>query len=169
MGTNSDPVEVTAASLQGVWIHDPDDPEGSIRQYLYSNSAAVESRSITGAQLSFAGRAFPVFEFGDLQQRTVALSLVIPGGVDWEAQRRALEDLLTSRRSWVYRDNRGRLTFGAVMAVSETDDPRGTVVDLTLTATEFDESVPTGSNVLTLETLQQQLDGAAGGAAGGGS
>jgi hypothetical protein len=159
MGTNSDPVEVTAPKLQGVWIHDPQDPQGTIRQYAYVNSSSVEARSLTGAALSFAGRAFPVFEFGDLQQRTQQLSLVIPGGAQWEAQRASLEALLTSKRSWVYRDNRGRLIFGAVMAITETDDPRGTIVDLQLTATEFDESVATGSNVLTLETLLAESGG----------
>jgi hypothetical protein len=162
MGTLSDPVEVVAPRLQGVWIHDPQDPQGTIRQYAFINSQATEARSLTGAALSFAGRAFPVFEFGDLQQRTAQLSLMVPVGTEWGAQLASLEDLLLSKRSWVYRDNRGRLLFGAVMSVSITDDPRGTVVDLTLTATEFDESVATGSNVVTLETLQAELGGVTG-------
>lgn len=138
--TESAVTDFTAPVLQGVWIHDTDDPEGTIRQYLYSERGRKHARIVATTALSFAGRELPVFYRGENQTRDVGVTLQVPFGTNYADDMDALEALNLSDKQHVYRDGRGRLIFGNI-AVTDTDVEVGSAVELQISASEFEEEI----------------------------
>ena len=142
MALESAHVDVTAPTLTAVWIHDPEDPEATVRQFAYGASGRRDEVSVVGAGLYFVGRTLPMFDFGEHEGRSVSLTLIVPYGDDWSEKIDWLETTLArSRKAWVYRDDRGRLIYGVVLGISLSDEPFGTSVSLTIEATHYDEEV----------------------------
>lgn len=151
MALESEPVVVTAPTLTVVWIHDPTDPEATVRAFRWNGGGRSEDHQVTGQAIVLAGRTYPVYEFAQRAQRAVNIPLLLldvdsrlpdvggwgddhAGDVDY------LTALLESRKAWVYRDDRGRLLYGVAFGLPWSDQPFGSSVELTLNATDFDEA-----------------------------
>jgi hypothetical protein len=135
--TYSDPVTVVAPTFLGVYIHDPVDPVGSLTPFLYSASLSVESVAGNANLLVFAGREFPVAEFGENTSRTVEVSVTIPFDEDWQAAVQDAAAYATFRGTLTFRDGRGRVVYGVVQSVKLTDRNEGTVVTFTVTQVDY--------------------------------
>jgi hypothetical protein len=138
--TESAVTEFTAPVLQGVWIHDVDDPEGTIRQFRYTERGRRHNHQVATNVLQFAGRTYSVYAYGENETRDVTMSMQVPYGTTYEDDMDALAALNTSRKQHVYRDGRGRIVFGNI-TVSDIDTDFGSSVDVTVSAAEFDEEV----------------------------
>src|SRR5690606_40024069 len=73
--SESDVETTNALQLEGVWIHDPDDPEGTIHQFRFGRNNKSSSIDIGGKEQVFAGRRFPVYDFGEHQKDSVTVSV----------------------------------------------------------------------------------------------
>lgn len=128
-------------ALQGVWIHDPLDPQETVEQYLYGGAARTARISPAQAGTRYAGRMYPVFDYGEFQDDDLQVSIVVPHGETWATEVADLEAFAQSRRTLCVRDNRGRLLFGTITGFTENDRRDGTAFGFTVVRTEFDESV----------------------------
>jgi hypothetical protein len=141
MPVDSDIVSVTAPVLSAVWIHDPDDPEGTIIHYLYHESRSDAMQvDVTGTY--FAGRKYPVYDFSEHSARELSLPLVIPFAEDtWDTKTEYLQALLEARKAFIYRDKRARLIYGVTAGLDWGDIPVGSTVALKIQAADFDEEI----------------------------
>lgn len=133
--SESAPVTVTLA-LKGVWLHDPDDPEGTARNFPYGSAKRRAQKDGSVELTQFAGREYPVADIGPYRTQSVAVSVDVPHGPEWNArinEVRALPDLL---KPVTYRDNRGRNFCGILSGVSEQDERWGSAVSFTMTRVE---------------------------------
>ncbi len=128
-------------TLEGVWIHDPLDPVGTVEQYLYGRAARSTEVDVASSSLAYAGRAFPVFEYGEHQSDQFNLTIAVPNDENWAATLATLVDFAGSRRTLCVRDNRRRRVFGALSGYRETDEEWGTSVSMVFTRADYDESV----------------------------
>lgn len=136
-GTDSLTATITGPNLQGVYLHDPDDAIGTIRQFFYAPSGKSEDRSITSDMLMFAGRARPVAEFGENQSDRVSVEFLIPFDTDWSTNVTNARNIYKAFKTYVYRDNRGRSWYGVLRSISFGDVDTGTKVSFTFERTDF--------------------------------
>lgn len=136
--TDSAPVE-GGLTLAGVWLHDPEDPEGTARQFLYGRSRRTAAVSPQHTLAHYAGRRYPVADFGDLQTDSFAVTVEVPDGSTAAADLAALDEFATSRRTLVYRDNRGRLAFGTMSGYGVADQDWGSLVSWSWLRVDYDE------------------------------
>jgi hypothetical protein len=122
--------------LCGVWLHDPLDPAGTARQYPYGKSSRSTAVDTANREMVYAGRVFPVYEFGESQGTVYTVRGVIPHGATWVADCEAMEWFATARRTLVFRDNRGRSIYCAVTGYRADDADEGTVFSFTATAVD---------------------------------
>lgn len=129
--TDSEPTSGGPLALLGVLIHDPDDPADTIRQYLYGR--ASRSTDVEVAQVSsvYAGRRYPVTDFGEHQQDLYSIQIDVPHGQDWRTDLDDLRAFMELRKALVLRDNRGRSMTGTMSRYREDDQPWGTQVGFT--------------------------------------
>ncbi|MEU5448652.1 hypothetical protein [Streptomyces californicus] len=139
--TDSDQQTVLAPELQGVWMHDPTDPEGTIFQYLYGGASNAESVGVSSTALRFAGRKYPVFDFGDPQSGSYDLAITVPFSDTWYDEIAALRALPVSRTTMCFRDARARVFFGVVLEVKFADKMHGTQVSFTVQRNDYSEEV----------------------------
>lgn len=139
--TDSVVASATAPFLQGVWVHDPTDPDGTARNYRYGGSVNVQTDSVAVTERRFVGRSYPVYEFGDPQTQQVDVSVVVPFDTDWADSVGALSALPIGRRTYCYRDGRARVVFGTTATVKQTDLDEGTAVGLSVSKVDFSEAV----------------------------
>lgn len=126
--SDSEIVEGGELILLGVWIHDPEDAEGTSTQYLYGKSARSTSIDVLGVQQVYAGRRYPVYEYGEHQLDKFSVTMQIPHGPTWSADVRSIRDFSESKRTLHFRDNRGRSSFGVMDSYQEADQDWGTQV-----------------------------------------
>lgn len=131
----------TSLSLLGVWIHDPLDAEGTVRNYLYGRSSRSTSIEVEAASLVYAGRTYQVTEYGEHQRDEYSVSIDVPHGETWASDLADLEAFAEARRTLCFRDNRGRQMFGTLSGYGESDEDGGTAVRLTFSRVDYDESV----------------------------
>jgi len=142
MSTYTDSLTAEASlTLQGVWIHDPQDPEGTIQQYLYGKASKSSSIDTMQNGLIFTGRQFPVFEYGEHQEDQYDVTIHVPFDTSWMDSVQSLQDFAESRTTVCFRDNRGRRMFGSIFGYKEDDTDAGTNVSFTLSRADYDESV----------------------------
>lgn len=109
--------------------------------YLY-HEQRQETMAVEVEPATYAGRRYPVFNFGEHSLRQLALPMAIPfADDDWEAKTGYLEALLEARKAFIYRDKRGRLIYGVTDSLDWSDIPIGTAVALKIQAAEFDEEI----------------------------
>lgn len=128
-------------TLTGVWIHDPDDAEDSVRNYLYGRSSRTSSIAPVQVARHYAGRTYPVVDFGEYEDEELQLVIVVPTGADWAAQVGELEDFARAQRVLCLRDNRGRRLFGTIQGYQESDADEGTRVSFTFRRVHYSEAV----------------------------
>lgn len=117
----------------GLWVHDPIDAEGTIRQHLYGAAQRSAAVGVEHVGTHYAGREFPVFDFGEQRAETFDVRIDVPHGDAWRADMGALKELAEARRVVTVRDARGRSITGAMAGYSEQDMPWGTAVSFTVT------------------------------------
>lgn len=126
--TDSSTVVSDALTLEGVWIHDPLDAEGTIKQYRFGKSSRSASINTMGVQQVFAGRQFPVYEYGEHQDDVFSVTVNLPHGTSWYQDTLDMQGFAESKRTLYFRDNRGRSAFGVMRDYSESDQAWGTSV-----------------------------------------
>lgn len=119
--TFSDELLVTAPTLLGVWIHDPDDPAGTEKNFLYGGIGRGSSVSVEYETLTFAGRVHPVAEFGEHENWNAEFTLNVPYGAEWRNDVNAVIALARSRKTMLYRDGRGRRIYGVIPSAALKD------------------------------------------------
>jgi len=138
--SDSAPV-VGQLDLIGVWLHDPEDPVGTIQNYPYGSASRERSVDAMGAGTYYAGRTSPVVDYPEHEEEAVAFSVQIPHGATWRADVERARALASAKRTMLFRDNRGRLIPGVLSGYRETDQAWGTAVSFTVT--RVDVQVPT--------------------------
>lgn len=142
MSGYSDSAEITAGlDLQGVWIHDPLDPEGTSTQFLYGRSSRSDQVDALGSSQFYAGRQFPVTDYGEHEQDTWSVTLVVPHGPDWGTQISVIRDFAQAKRTLCVRDNRGRVYFGTISGFGRDDQHIGTTVSFDVQRVDYDQDV----------------------------
>lgn len=106
----SDSVTMTAELdlYPGVWLHDPLDPVGTLWRFEYGRSQRSSTVDVLGQGTLYAGREFPVVDFGEHTAEKASVVIDIPNGVDASADLAALDDFVRGKRTLYFRDNRGR-------------------------------------------------------------
>lgn len=134
-GTFSDPV-VASGALDGVWLHDPDDPEGTAFNFRFGRGRRTGAVEVEAVDLQYAGRTFPVTDFGPYESERVAVEAVIPNGPDYAATRARLQEFVRARKPLFYRDNRGRAMLVRLSAAQDRDEDYGTSASFTVSRVE---------------------------------
>lgn len=135
--TDSEPA-TASLPLRGVWIHDPAHAEDSIASFPYGANARDTTLDPMGAGAFFAGRTYPVVDYGEHEDETVGCTVDVPHGPTYRADLLALEEFAKSKRALWFRDNRGRAIFGTMSGYKETDQPWGSAVSFTMTRSHRD-------------------------------
>jgi hypothetical protein len=130
--TLSDPV-FTTLPLQGVWIHDPDDPEGTLRSFVFGANQRGDSYDPMGSGTYYVGREDPVVDFGDPSSLTVDMTIDVPHGPDYTANVILLREFAKMKKSLWFRDNRSRAIYGWMSSFKVTDAAFGSVISFTVT------------------------------------
>lgn len=130
--TDSDPYEVTLP-IRGVWIHDPDDPEGTLRQFTFGANQRGDSFDAMQSGTYFVGREDPVFDFGDPSSFSVDVAVDVPHGPDYIETLSALRTYAETKKALFYRDNRARAVFGTMSGFKVSDQAWGSTVSFTFT------------------------------------
>lgn len=130
--TDSDPA-TASITFSGVWMSDPLDPEDTVRQFLYGSAARSRSLAVQQTPLRFVGRQYPIVDYGEMLDDSLAVQIDVPHGPDWSADLAALRDFATAGRITTVRDNRGRSLTGALTGFTETDTEWGSQVGFTVT------------------------------------
>lgn len=120
-------------SFLGLWIHDPLDPEGTVRQLLYGQAARSLQHGTIHVGVQYAGRSYPVFDYGEQKTTAFAVQIDVPHGADWRTELDALAVFADQERNVVVRDSRGRSVTGAMAGYNENDQTWGTQVSFTVT------------------------------------
>lgn len=134
-------VVTTTLPLHGVWLHDPQDPQGSARQYSYGANSRETGLEVEQEGSQYAGRTYPLVDYGEGEALAVGVSLDIPHGPGYQAALRELEDTARLRRTLHLRDNRGRTIRGTLSGFKHSDQGWGSVVSFTITATDVVDTV----------------------------
>lgn len=137
-GTHTDSgVNQAVLVLSGVWVHDPDDPVGTIQHFIYDGMGSGETNEQQVELLRFAGREKPVPRFGDSISFGVTQTLQLPNDLN---DRQRLKSLFV-KKVLCYRDTFGRKLFGVLASLPVTDDLTLSSAEISLTATDHSEAV----------------------------
>lgn len=128
--TDSAPV-AGSVTLEGVWIHDPADPEGTARNFRFGKAARDASLEVAAQESVYAGREYPVVDFGPFTSYQVGVRVDVPFGGSWASDIAALQSFATARRVLSYRDNRGRVFPAQLSSYREQDTDTGSQVTMT--------------------------------------
>ncbi|HEY3689653.1 MAG TPA: hypothetical protein VGL46_05045 [Pseudonocardiaceae bacterium] len=131
-------VQTAGIAFQGVWIHDPADPIDTVRQFVYGKATRSATIALETQGHNYAGRVYPVYDYGDYQNDQFPVSLDVPFGATWAADIAALQTFAEYRQTLVIRDNRGRVLYGVMTAYSEKDEEWGTTVSFTFIRVDQD-------------------------------
>jgi hypothetical protein len=133
--TDSDPAEVTL-SLAGVWLHDPLDEEGTAANFPYGpgRESSVEA---AGVGTLYAGRVFPVYDYGEHEEESVSASIQVPHGDTYASDLIALDGFARAKRVLWYRDNRGRSFAAAITSHKVSDQRWGALVALSVARHDY--------------------------------
>jgi hypothetical protein len=127
-----DSAEVTATlTLLGAWLHDPLDAEGTAVNYLYGGATRDTSIDAAGAGTLYAGRAYPVMDYGEHEEQTVGVTIHVPFGATHASE---IDDLIAwarAKRTLWLRDGRGRTLAGTMSAFKVADAKWGSAVTFT--------------------------------------
>lgn len=132
-------VQAPVLKLTGAWIHDPADPANTIRQFRVAADRS-ENWEPVAETFQFAGRKFPVAEFGEqTDQRVKTAIIVLPDSL---ADLYALRRLADLRTVLCYRDSAGRRIFGVLGPLNIRDERHGGyTVEIEIQAVDYDEAV----------------------------
>lgn len=124
--------------LRGSWIHDPDDPPNTIRQFRYNDRGGDETYQTEVVHHTFAGRPLPVAEFGEAINQQIAVQLTVD---EANGDMEALQNILKSTKVFCYRDSYGRKIYFAPSGYTNARRFWGGVIPLTLRSVEYRETL----------------------------
>lgn len=130
--TDSDPV-TTDIRLRGVWIHDPDDPEGTLRQFAYGANQRGDSFDAMQSGTYYVGKEDPVFDYGDASGSSAEITIDVYHGADYTDNMITLRQYAAMKKSLWLRDNRSRAVFGSMSNFKTSDQAWGSSVSFTFT------------------------------------
>lgn len=137
----SETATATAPALVGVWVHDPTDAGGTLRNFLFAEGRE-ETVEPAEAELELVGRENAVIEYGTVTRVGLQLTVFVPFGDDWQAGVHWWKGAVLNRRTIIYRDNRGRLLYCAIRGgLSIADGRAGTALAVTLRRVDYDAEV----------------------------
>ncbi len=119
--------------IRGVWIHDPTNPEGTARNFIYGENSKTNTYDPMGAGSYFSGRSAPVFDYGDPEGETIDVMIEIPYGPTHAADLELLFLFARNRRPVWFRDMRGRAMFGTIGSIKNQDQAWGAQVSFIVT------------------------------------
>lgn len=125
--SESAPVE-GSVSFSGVWVHDPDDPEGTITRYPYGNASGGFTLSVQQESRHYAGRVFPVTDYGEFQDDVLSVGIDIMNDDPYypnSGDVQSIYDFATLRRTVTVRDGSGRIATGAIETWGESSGGPG--------------------------------------------
>lgn len=102
---------------------------------------AKDSKTRDSTPLQFAGRQYPVYDFGSGQTETIDRATTLTYSDDDMLRLSRLREMSQSQQTWVYRDKRGRKMFCVMTKYTETDIPYGFSVAFSLSRVDFNEAV----------------------------
>lgn len=138
--TDSDP-QTSSVALEGVWLNDPEDAEASASNFIYGKAARSFSHAHQSDAIHYAGRMYPVVDYGEQVDDTYDVALQVPHGTDWVTKLEELTSFTALHRTILFRDNRGRVVYGVLSGYAETDTEWGTQVGFQMHRVDFDEEV----------------------------
>lgn len=127
--SDSPRVENDPLILEGVWLHDPDRPQSTVKQYRFGRDVRSSSRDIGGTSLVFAGRRFPVVEYGEHQDDIISIRVDVAHGETYQAELESLQEFAELKKTLVFRDNRSRVMFGTMSGFADNDQATGSEVN----------------------------------------
>lgn len=131
---------ITAPTLAGIWLHSVADPAGTEVAYPYQASNRAETLTVQAYPLQFIGRTFAVVEYGEQEAQSMKLGLMVPWSDSHDGDVAQVRSYARGRATLVYRDNRGRLAFGAIPGdVAISDERDGSVVAFEFFRTDYVE------------------------------
>jgi hypothetical protein len=138
-GTSSDSAVASASiTLSGVWLHDPLNPAGTVRNFRLQERNRTVQTNYAQTMMQFEGRQLPVADIaGQMTQQVQVTISCTSGSGDLDA----LYSLIGRQTTLLYRDQRGRRIFGVVSAIPETEEWWGASVQLTIQAVSYSEVV----------------------------
>lgn len=128
----------TELALQGVWMHDPTDDANTVHQFLYGKDGRATALDTVGTTQQFAGRTFPVVDFGEHEEEDITVSVDIPHGPDHYTEEAALRAFMELKRTLVFRDNRGRAIYGTMSGYNQADQAWGVTVGFKMSRVSYD-------------------------------
>lgn len=137
--SDSIPVYSDPALFAGLWLHYPDDPQGSSTQFLIGRDLRSYNINVGGRQMTLAGREFPVSEFGEHRNDQFSVQVIIPHGPTYYSDREALREFSVSKRTVVARDNRGVVIFGTIGELDEDHRSEGSGFSFDVTRVHREE------------------------------
>lgn len=142
IGVSESAVLTATLALMGVWLHLPQDPAGTAINLLYGANQRGDTITSYAELTHYAGREDPVADFAHYQDRVFNAVVDIPYGNDYHTQLDALDAMITSKQTMVYRDNRRRNAFGTVLGgLTKTDTATGTQASFDFTKVSYNEEV----------------------------
>lgn len=136
----SETYTVTAPSLTGVWVFDPAHADTTDANYVYADGRE-ETIDPKPDEIELMGRVNPLIEYGETTLVGLTLTIFVPFGAGHGAAVQYWRDATDARRTLCYRDNRGRLVYGALnKALSIVDGRAGTALAIGLRRVDYDES-----------------------------
>jgi hypothetical protein len=112
-------------------------------RFLYVQYGASEDDAIEQALTNYAGRPYPLNEYGITRSRVLAVQIQIPvgqGSTDYYARAKSLLRQMSRGGTWRYRDGRGRKIYGAISNYKIDTAAEGWMFSFTITQTTYDES-----------------------------
>lgn len=129
--TDSEPASVVL-DAQGAWLHDPADPAGTVLNLRHGRSMRGSTLDVEQAATRYAGRVYPVADYGEGENESVPARAQVPFGPDHAATLARLRVLFRLRRPLMYRDSRGRAMIGSVINLQIQDTSAGADVSFTV-------------------------------------
>lgn len=124
--------------LTGVWIHDPADSAVTVRQFVYGKDSRSTAIDTISTVQQFAGRTFPVTDFGEHEQEDISVSVDIPHGPTHRTEEDDLRTFMEMKRTLFLRDNRGRAAYGTMSGYNQADQAWGVTVGFKFGRVSFD-------------------------------
>jgi hypothetical protein len=141
-GVSADSADSVGASgsvtVPGLQVFDPTNPAGTAI-IIPMDVAQTSTWTASGEKLLFAGRTRPVVEFGETDEFTVKVSVIMKNADGLWAK---LNALIRSKTTLCFKTPDGRKIFGVVLSLPEIDQLwGGQTVDLTIDETAYSEAV----------------------------
>ncbi|MGM0882594.1 MAG: hypothetical protein ACQEXQ_16325 [Bacillota bacterium] len=131
-------VVIGSLTLNGVWLHSTDDPQGTAHNYKWDGNGRGSDWKPEVAMMQFAGRSNLVAEFGELEDGKVSVQLEMYDG-DLDFQK--LDTLVRRKGTVCYRDGRGRKLFGIIPGLPMKDEHWGYTTTVEVIETAYSETI----------------------------